>query len=156
MTAEELIKLLDLVPLTMEGGYFRRSYCSRRVTPSGKPSGTAIYFLLTPDTFSRLHKLPTDEVYHFYLGDPVKLTMLNPDGSGRTVTLGKELQEGMVVQQVVPADVWQGSHLSQGGAWALLGTTMAPGFQDSDFVAAEREELTEKYPAFVGEILRLT
>ena len=156
MTAEEIIKLLDLVPLTMEGGYFRRNYCSREVTPAGKPTGTAIYFLLTPDTFSCLHKLPTDEVYHFYLGDPVELTMLYPDGHGETIILGQDLQQGMTVQQVVPAEVWQGSRLKEGGIWALLGTTMAPGFEDKDFVAADRQELIKKYPAFSGEILRLT
>lgn len=156
MTAQEIIKLFELEPLTMEGGYFRRSYCSEEITPSGKSAGTAIYFLLTPDTFSCLHKLPTDEIYHFYIGDPVELTLLYPNGCGETVTLGKDVEAGMRVQQVVPAGVWQGSQLAKGGQWALMGTTMAPGFEDKDFVAAERQELTKKYPAFSGEILNLT
>lgn len=156
MTAKELIKLLELEPLAMEGGYFRRNYCSSEVTPSGKPAGTAIYFLLTPDTFSCLHKLPTDEVYHFYLGDPVELTLLYPDGHGETVTLGKELHQGMAVQCVVPADVWQGSRLAEGGTWALLGTTMAPGFEYEDFVAGDPQELIKSHPSFTDEIQRLT
>lgn len=155
MTAEEMIQLLDLEPLTMEGGYFRRNYCSGETTRSGKPAGTAIYFLLTPETFSRLHKLPTDEVYHFYLGDPVELLLLRPDGKGEKIVLGKNLEKGMRVQFVVPADCWQGSRLGDGGSWALLGTTMAPGFEDEDFIPGEGQELKENYPQFADEIERL-
>src|SRR5207245_2095434 len=91
-------------------------------------AGTAIYYLLTPDTFSALHRLPTDEVYHFYLGDPVEMLQLWPDGSGRVGTLGQDVRAGQLLQVIVPRGVWQGSRLRPGGAFALLGTTMAPGF----------------------------
>ena len=156
MTVEEVIKHFELQPLTMEGGYFRQNYRSSEVTPERKPMGTAIYYLLTPDTFSRLHKLPTDEVYHFYLGDPVELLLLYPDGTGKKVILGKEIEKGMEVQFAVPAGIWQGSRLAFGGNWALLGTTMAPGFTDEDFIPARPEALKEKYPRFISEIENLT
>ncbi len=156
MTANDVIKALQLEPLTMEGGYFRRTYCSERSTDDGKPFATAIYYLLTPQSFSRLHKLPTDEVYHFYMGDPVELTVLYPDGTGETVILGNDLSGGMIPQFCVRANWWQGSCLAPGGAWALVGTTMAPGFADEDFVAAQREALTLQYEQFREVIEKLT
>ena len=156
MTAQDVLRLLQLEPLSMEGGYFRRNYCSSQLTPDGKPIGTAIYYLLTPDSFSRLHKLPSDEVYHFYMGDPVELTVLSPDGKGQTVTLGTDLEKGMIPQFCVSADCWQGSCLAPNGAWALVGTTMAPGFADSDFIAAERDPLIAQYPDFKDKIIKLT
>lgn len=156
MTAQDVINTLQLEPLSMEGGYFRRSYCSSRSTEDGKPMGTAIYYLLTPDSFSRLHKLPSDEVYHFYQGDGVELTILSPDGSGQTVLLGNDLSKGMIPQFCVPANCWQGSCLAPNGAWALLGTTMSPGFVDEDFIAGERESLLTAYPDFRSKIIKLT
>ena len=156
MTAQEVIQALQLEPLTMEGGYFRRNYCSEKLTEDGKPMGTAIYYLMTPDSFSRLHKLPSDEVYHFYMGDPVELTVLFPNGTGKTVLLGNDLTKGMLPQFCVPAHSWQGSCLAQGGAWALLGTTMAPGFVDADFIPAQREELLQIYKEFREGIIALT
>lgn len=155
MTAKDVIAALQLEPLTMEGGYFRRTYCSERTTDDGKPMATAIYYLLTPESYSRLHKLPTDEVYHFYMGDPVELTVLHPDGTGETVRLGSDLSGGMIPQFCVPANCWQGSCLASGGAWALVGTTMAPGFADEDFVAAHREALTSVYGQFREVIEKL-
>ncbi len=152
MTAQDIIRQLELEPLTFEGGYFRQNYRSRERTADGKLMGTAIYYLLTPDTCSRLHKLPADEVYHFYLGDPVELLLLYPDGRGEVVKLGQDIAHGMQVQYVVPAGVWQGSRLAEGGAWGLMGTTMAPGFHDEDFAAGVPEELRGAYPGFVREI----
>lgn len=156
MTPQDVINALELEPLNMEGGYFRRTYCSPQCTSDGKPMGTAIYYLVTTDSYSRLHKLPTDEIYHFYLGDPVELTLLFPDGMGKTVVLGNDLSKGMIPQFCAPANCWQGSCLAQGGAWALLGTTMAPGFADEDFVSGEREVLLATYGGFREKIIKLT
>jgi uncharacterized protein len=119
-------------------------------------AGTAIYYLLTPDTFSALHRLPGDEVFHFYLGDPVEMLQLDPAGQGRLLTLGNDVLGGQSVQMVVPAGVWQGSQLKAGGAFALLGTTMAPGFDFTDYEAGDRAALTAHYPAFAEWIARLT
>ena len=167
ITAEEIIELLDLEPLTGEGGIYRQSYRSKDILlpsslparyHSGKPAGTAIYFLLTnhPDSFSALHRLPTDEIYHFYLGDPVALTLLLPDGGSREVILGPEILSRQHVQYVVPAEVWQGSRLVSGGEFALMGTTMAPGYTDEDFDLASRETLIAAYPDQAALVRSLT
>ena len=155
MTAQELIRLLDLKPLPGEGGYYRETYRSAARGPDGKSASTAIYYLLTPDTCSALHRLPTDEVYHFYLGDPVELLLLGPDG-GRIVTLGTDLRAGQQPQFTVPAGTWQGSSLVDPGAFALMGTTMAPGFEFSDYEAGDRDLLVRDYPQFKERIARLT
>ncbi len=165
ISAEEIIRRLGLAPLEGEGGFFRQTYIAGENIPQkalparyrgDKPFGTAIYYLLTPDTCSRLHRLPTDEVYHFYLGDPVALLLLLPGGDSQVLTLGHALEAGQRVQAVVPRGVWQGSHLLSGGAWALRGTTMAPGFGPGDFEAGGREALAAQYPGRAALIARLT
>lgn len=162
MTSEELIQLLDLKPLPMEGGFYRETYRSAHQVHlvdekrPAKSASTAIYYLLTPETCSALHRLPIDEVYHFYLGDPVQLVMLPDSGEGEIVTLGSDLLAGQVPQQVVPADVWQGSCLLPGGSFALMGTTMAPGFDFSDYRGANPLELKPLHPNFASLIDKLT
>ena len=165
LTADELKALLKLKPLAMEGGYFAETYRSAETIthPSlplryrqDKSFGTAIYFLLTPDTFSVLHRLPTDEVYHFYLGDPVELLQLHPDGSGTVTILGHDLSSGMKLQFTVARGTWQGSRLCAGGGFALMGTTMAPGFDHEDFEGGVRQQLLHAYPQFRELILALT
>jgi predicted cupin superfamily sugar epimerase len=164
-TADELIRRLGLQPHPKEGGYFRETYRAADVWPASKlparygsdrHASTAIYYLLTPTTFSALHRLATDEVFHFYLGSPVRMLQLLPDGSGRTVVLGTELLGGQQAQAVVPRGVWQGSLLEPGGDFALLGCTAAPGFDYSDYESAERAALLHQYPAFTEMIVRLT
>lgn len=164
MTADELKRQLGLEPLPVEGGYYTQTYRSDISLPEAALAerfkgphsvSTAIYFLLTPDTFSAMHRLPGDEVYHFYLGDPVELLVLTPDGSGEVIHLGPDLESGMRVQTVVPGGCWQGSHLSKGGEYALLGATMAPGFEWQDFEAGDGGALAAQYPDFRDRILRL-
>lgn len=153
-TAADLIAALGLVPLLPEGGYFRETYRST-ARHGGKALATAIYYLLTPDTFSAMHRLPTDEVYHFYLGDPVRLLQLGPDG-GQVIDLGPDLAAGQRPQWVVPAGAWQGSCLVAGGRFALLGTTMAPGYDPSDYEAGDRGRLTAAYPPWAALIAERT
>ena len=160
------MQILGLKPLPEEGGFFAETYRSpENVDARGLMRGytgsrslsTAIYYLLTPTSYSSLHKLPGDEMFHFYAGDPVELLELLPDGSARTVILGPDLRNGMKFQHVVPGGVWQGSRLVKGGEYALLGTTMAPGFDYADFVKGNRQELVAKYPAharFVSELFK--
>lgn len=155
MTAREIIDLLDLQPLPREGGFYHETYRSALHLPGGKSASTAIYYLLTPESCSALHRLPADEVYHFYQGDPVELLLLGP-GVGEVVTLGPDLASGQRPQFVVPTGTWQGSLLAAGGAFALMGTTMAPGFDFSDYEPADRDALTGAYPAFAERIARLT
>jgi predicted cupin superfamily sugar epimerase len=165
ISVEQLKALLRLKPLPIEGGYFAETYRSSETIPhealparydGPRSMGTGIYYLLTPDSFSALHRLRSDEIYHFYLGDPVELLQLWPDGSGRKVLLGANLPEGMYLQTVVPQGVWQGSRLRPGGRFALLGTTMAPGYDLADFEAGRRESLLETHPQFKEAILALT
>lgn len=160
----ELMKHLGLEPLPDEGGFFVRSYRSResidarqfnKVYDGDRPLATAIYYLLTPSTFSAIHKLSGDEVFHFYLGDPVEMLELFPDGSGRTVILGHDILNGMKCQHVVSGGVWQGSKLVPGGKYALLGTTMSPGFDRRDFKKGNRSELLAQYPAHATLISQL-
>ena len=163
MNAARLQRLLGLEPLPVEGGYYAETYRSDIALPGSalperfggtRLSSTAIYFLLTPDTFSAMHRLAGDEVYHFYLGDPVELLVLAPGGGGEVFSLGQDLEAGMRVQTVVPGGCWQGSRLAAGGDYALLGTTMAPGFEWQDFEAGDGDKLCAEYPDFQREIRR--
>lgn len=162
-TLEQVIDLLDLQPLPREGGLYRQTWVSpQQVSAPGtgvlKPCGTAIYYLLTkqPGSFSALHRLPTDEIWHFYLGDALEMTLLYPDGTVRHVLLGQDIRAGQQPQFVVPAGVWQGTHLSGGGEYGLAGTTMAPGFTADDLEIGDRENLLQQFPCARQQILALT
>ena len=165
ITVEQLKSLLRLKPLEPEGGYFAETYRSDLEIPAdalpghcedARALGTAIYYLLTPDTFSALHRLPADEIYHFYLGDPVEMLLLRQDGSSDTRMLGQNILEAMELQVIVPEGVWQGSRLLPGGRFALLGTTMSPGFDPGDYEPGRREELIKAFPHLRAEITALT
>jgi predicted cupin superfamily sugar epimerase len=165
LTAERIRTLLKLEPHPIEGGYFVETYQSAlRIPKAGLPddypsdraAGTAIYYLLTPETFSALHKLPGDEIFHFYLGDPVEMLQLKPDGTGEVTVLGHDIVGGMHPQHVVPGGVWQGSRLRAGGSYALLGTTMSPGFDYADYETGMRASLAQLYPAHSAMIASLT
>lgn len=158
--ADEIISLLNLKPHSEEGGYFVETYRSQQHLPEGGEGkrilATAIYYLLTPDTFSAMHRLKTDEIFHFYLGDPVEMLQLLPDGSGRVITLGPDILNGMRPQVIVMKGVWQGARLLPGGRFALLGTTMSPGFELADYESGKRDVLVELYPQFRDLISILT
>ncbi len=154
LTAQAVIVLLGLRPLEGEGGFYRETY--RLEAPDGSPAATAIYYLLTSETFSELHRLPHDELYHFYLGDPVELLQLGPGGVAVRWTLGSDLALGMDMQALVPGGHWQGSRLRDGGSFALMGTTMTPGFQVVTYERGVRRELQVAFPDQSAEIARLT
>ncbi len=156
MTANEVIERLGLEPLVGEGGLFRETWQLPGMTPTAAPIATAIYYLLTPDTFSEFHRLQSDEIYHFYLGDPVELTTLAGGGSVGRFVLGQDIGGGMDVQRVVPAGVWQGSRLRDGGAWALMGTTMTPGYDPNRYERGTADRLLTRWPGAANEIAALT
>jgi uncharacterized protein len=165
MTAEGLIAALNLQPHPKEGGYFRETYRSaeehsRSALPerygSSRSHSTAIYYLLTPTTFSAIHRLATDEIFHFYAGDPVRMVQLFPNGQGKSILIGRDVLNGESPQVVVPRGVWQGSTLESGGKFALLGCTVAPGFDYADYDGGHRDELLAQYPGFADLIRRLT
>ena len=159
MTAEEIKTLLRLDPHPVEGGFFRRTYTSPGTVefPRGtRALGSAIYYLLEAGAFSELHMLESDEIFHFYLGDPVEMLQLCPDGSSEVLTLGPDLGAGQHVQVIVPAGVWQGLRLIGKGEVALLGCTVTPGFNYADYRNAKYAELAAKWPDQAERIRALT
>ncbi|HNT33449.1 MAG TPA: cupin domain-containing protein [bacterium] len=165
MDAKRLIELLGLTPHLAEGGYFKETYRSiERIPEDGLPArfrsarnlATAIFYLLTPDTCSAFHRLQSDEVFHFYLGDPVTLVMLYPNLLSERIVLGSDLESGQSVQCLVPRGTWQGMFLNDGGKFALMGTTVAPGFEFDDFECGDRDILLSEYPQEASAIVRLT
>ena len=166
MTAEDIKKLLQLVPHPREGGWYIRTYESSEMLGaetfgsarySGpRRTGTAIYYLLEPDTFSEIHRLRSDEIFHFYAGDSVEMLQLLPNGEGEVLRIGTKLEDGERPQVVVPRDVWQGSRLKPGGRWALLGCTVSPGFEFEDYEAGNREHLLVQWPRYADLISTLT
>ncbi|MFD5227568.1 cupin domain-containing protein [Streptomyces qaidamensis] len=155
MTPEDLIAHYGLEPIPSEGGLFRQTWAGPE-RPDGRPEGTAIVALLTADDFSALHRLPTDEIWHFYRGDPLELLLLAPDGTTRTVVLGPDVLRGQHVQFTVPAGTWMGGRVEAGGSWTLFGCTMAPGFTFAGYEHGDAAELTARYPAEAAGIARLS
>ena len=165
MTADEIKALLNLEPHPREGGQFVETWKSDEVIPLAslperyrgpRHAGTAIYYLLEPGTFSEFHRLSSDELFHFYLGDPVEMVQLSPDGTGRTILIGNDLKQGMLPQVLAPKGIWQGSRLVPGGRFALLGCTVSPGFEYADYEAGSRVELLHRYPQYREQIELLT
>jgi uncharacterized protein len=166
MTAAEVKRLLGLVPHPCEGGWYVRTYESgERVAAEAfadgryagaRHTGTAIYYLLERGTFSEMHRLKSDEVFHFYAGDAVELLQLEEGGRGEVVRLGMRLEQGERPQAVVRRGVWQGSRLVPGGEWALLGCTVSPGFEFEDYETGGREELRAQWPEWSEMIGALT
>lgn len=146
-----------MLPHPVEGGFYAETYRTpqRRprvalppVYPGERSLSTAIYYMLTPETISEMHRVRGDEMFHFYLGDPVEMLQLHPDGRGEVVVLGQDIANGMKLQHVVAASVWQGSRLCSGGAFALLGTTMSPGFEYEDYETGNTAQLVTQFPGF--------
>jgi|SRR5579872_2946130 len=159
MTAEEIKALLKLEPHPIEGGWFRRTFTSTAniELPRGvRAQGSAIYYLLEPGTFSEMHVLESDEIFHFYLGDPVEMLQLHPDGRATVVTLGPDLRTGQQVQVVVPAGVWQGLRLVGEGQFALMACTVTPGFNYADYHNSRFADLAAKWPEQAERIRALT
>lgn len=154
--AQRIIAALGLEPLPREGGFFRQTWRSG--------TGSAIYFLMTPEDFSALHRLRADEVWHFYAGDAVEHVMLTPgDGAARVARLGGDILAGEIPQLVVPAGSWQGARLAAGGTptsrragWALLGCTLTPAWEEQGFELGGRAELARAFPAHAALVRALT
>lgn len=167
-TAEDIIKKLKLEPLADEGGYYRQTYVSddpglaasdfgiHSASNSVRHFGTAIYYLVTPKSFSALHRLKSDEIFHFYAGDAVEMIQIDESGNLTKFTIGSDVMKGQLPQVVVPKGTWQSTKLSNGGAWALMGTTMAPGYDVEDFELGDRNELIKTFPQLKNDIIRFS
>lgn len=157
--AQKVIAALDLEPLLPEGGFFKRTYASPEKTGENldRPLMTCIYYLITSEDFSAFHRLKSDEIYHFYAGDKVELHLLKENGTHCSVLLGHDFKD-CTPQAVVQAGVWQACRI-QGGqknSWALMGTTVAPGFDLADFELGNKESLIIFFPKHTRLISELT
>lgn len=166
MTADEVKKILGLQPHPREGGWFVRTWESEEFVAAScfddgrydgaRRTSTAIYYLLEPGTFSEMHRLESDEIFHHYLGGAVEMLQLFEDGRSERVVIGTDLEAGERPQCVVRRGVWQGSRLLKPEGWALLGCTVSPGFEFVDYEDASAEELIAKWPGEVEMIRGLT
>ncbi len=163
-SAAEIREMLGMQPHP-EGGWFVEIHRSAdELAADALPPeyaapravSTAIYYMLEGDAISTLHRLRSDEIFHFYLGAPVEQLWLLPGGQHRLVTIGNDLGAGQSPQVVVPRNVWQGARMQSGQGFALLGTTVAPGFDFADFEIGGRAELTAGWPAAAHLIRNLT
>ncbi|WP_395728012.1 cupin domain-containing protein [Nakamurella sp.] len=144
--ARAIARALQLEPLPLEGGLFRRTF-----TGGG---ATAILFMLIGDDFSALHRLTGDEVYFHHGGAPLRMLLVEPDGTHHEVLVGSDVAAGEQPQLHVPALWWQGS--SAAGSWSLVSTVVSPGFDWHGFTLGDRTKLTALAPAAAGRIVELT
>ena len=141
-----------------EGGFFKETYRGEERISSSygeRNSSTAIYFLITPGSVSRLHRIRADEVWHFYLGGPMTIVEL-VDGAARCTTLGRDVLNDELVQYTVRAGTWFGSFPNEGTAFSFVGCTVAPGFEFQDFELGSRAKLLEGFPDAKDLVLKLT
>ncbi|MFI5360370.1 MAG: cupin domain-containing protein [Elusimicrobiota bacterium] len=164
MTVSEVVSLLGLAPHP-EGGFYRETYraaeeIGRSALP-GRFSGprrisTAILYLLPEGEKSRLHRIASDELWHYHLGGPLEIVELTLDGRVEKTILGAAIDSGEVLQKAVAAGRWFGSRPVPGAGWCLVGCTVAPGFDFADFEMGRRSELLAVYPSASKEIIALT
>ncbi len=147
----QIAEALKLEPLPGEGGLYRCVYEGAE-NEQGQKISSAIYYLLDDVMFSHMHKLESDEVYHYYMGDGLELLLLYPDGKAKCQILGTDLEAGERPQIVVPGGVWQGSRVRQGGTYCLVGTTMAPAYRQEEYQHGNCEELCKQYPEVADKI----
>jgi predicted cupin superfamily sugar epimerase len=159
-----LVSRLDLAPHP-EGGFYRETYrAAETIAHAGLPSrfhggraqSTAIYYLLRAGDRSKLHRIKSDEVWHFYDGDPLVIIAITPDGQLSETLLGRDFTAGQVPQHIVPAGHWFGAMPARNSRFVLAGCTVAPGFDFADFELATRAALLRDYPQHIAWITRLT
>lgn len=163
-TAQDLIQQLELKPHP-EGGFYNEIYRSpEMLNAAGLPNryrgdrcfGTSIYFLLRSQDISRFHRLQSDEIWHFYAGSSVTMHLLDTEHNHHTKSLGRDIESGEQLQFCVPKQTWFGATVETENSYALVGCTMAPGFDFGDFELAERKTLLSHFPAQRAIIEQLT
>ena len=162
---EALVQKLELKPHP-EGGYYKETYRSDGLIPNhclpqpflgDRQYSTGIYYLLEQDDFSAFHKINQDEMWHFYMGDALELTMISEDGILSTVLIGNDILNGQVPQFVVPKNYWFAAKVSKPNSFSFLGCTVSPGFDFRDFTLASRDSLSNLFPqheAIIGSLTR--
>jgi predicted cupin superfamily sugar epimerase len=117
---------------------------------------TAIYFLVRGGTFSALHRIQSDELWHYYAGSRLTVYVIHPEGHLEEIRLGPNFAAGETFQAVVPAGCWFGSKVHDADGYALVGCTVAPGFDFADFELADRSTLSQQFPQHTAVIEALT
>lgn len=156
--AQTYIRTLQMQPHP-EGGYYRETYRSTATlaTANGERSiSTGIYFLLETGNFSAFHRIKSDEMWHFYAGDALEVIEIDGSGTLTVTSIGNAVEEGAVFQYVVKAGNWFASRVKTGGAFALVGCTVAPGFDFADFEMPSRDALLQLFPQHHEVIVALT
>jgi hypothetical protein len=166
-TAAALIKHFNMARIPQEGPWFVLTYNSSDVLARGalperydgpRAAGSAIIALVTRTDFSAMHRLKTDEMWHYYGGDPLEMLILHPNGSSEVVVLGADVLAGQKLQYVVPRGSWQGARPRGKGpdSYSIFGDTLAPAFEYGDFAMGYRDELQKAYPGEAALIEQLT
>ncbi len=153
-----LVNHLHLEPHP-EGGYYAETYRSGLQVHTSvglRSASTAIYFLLTDGNFSAFHRIKSDECWHHYEGDTVNIHVLHPNGGYELIKLGKDVEAGELQQAVVPAEAWFASESTGQLGYALVGCTVAPGFDFADFELAHAASLSKDFPQHNNLIRRFT
>jgi uncharacterized protein len=160
LTAAEICRLLDLEP-NATCGSVRVSFVSQQSIAAGglpapfadrQPLGSALYFLVTPDAPVRLHRIRNDQLYHYYLGDPLEVFMLHTDGSSERVIIGPDLRGGQRVQLLIPGNTFHTARVIGRQRWFLGGSTEWPGVVPADVELGKLDELARSYPAVATDL----
>ncbi|MEM8559241.1 MAG: cupin domain-containing protein [Bacteroidota bacterium] len=158
-SAQAWIDALGMEPHP-EGGFFRETYRAAHTVENehghARTASTAIYFLLRAGDVSHLHRIAADEGWHLYAGGPLTIHTLTVNGTYTALHLGLDLAAGQRPQHVVPGGVWFGATVDEGADYALVGCTVAPGFDFADFELADRASMLAAYPQHRALIERLT
>jgi len=161
---EDIISTLGLEPHP-EGGYFKEIYrskdsinkeCLEKKYSGNRNYATSIYYLLTSETFSAFHRIHQDEIWHFYNGSPIILHIINERGEYSKVEIGNDIQKGQRPQYVVEGGCWFGATVKDPKSFSLVGCTVSPGFDFSDFELGDCHELSSLFPQHKGIFKRLT
>lgn len=162
--AKELVENLSMMPHP-EGGYFAEIYRSEELIARNclpdryngiRCYSTSIFFLLESNECSKLHRLKSDEIWHFYEGDPLTLVTLSPDRKIHRNILGSDIANGEKIQHLVSRNSWMGAYSDNKDGYTLVGCTVAPGFEFDDFELADKEFLKTLFPDSVELIEKLT
>jgi uncharacterized protein len=160
ITPDEIRRLLKLEP-NATCGFVRVTFLSKQSIAVGglpapfadaRPLGSALYFMVTPGAPVRLHRIRNDQLYHYYLGDPLEVFLLHPDGTTDQIIVGPDLRSGQHVQLLIPGDTFHTARVIGQGRWFLGASTEWPGVVPSDVEIGNLDELTSKYPAVAADL----
>jgi predicted cupin superfamily sugar epimerase len=160
LTSDEIRALLNLQP-NATCGFVRLTFVSPQAVPAGglpapfgepRPVGTALYFMVTPQAPVRLHRIRNDQLYHYYLGDPLEVFLLQADGTAARVIVGPDLRGGQQLQLLIPGNTFHTARLLGGRRWFLGASTQWPGVVPSDVEIGNLETLAARYPSAAADL----